>query len=442
MGSLSRAILIFFSVVSLSCYADIEYIPSESNLKNREWFKDAKYGMFIHWGIYSQLAGGGDVKSAEWIMENQKIPVKQYEKLAQFFNPIEFDPAEWVKLVKKAGMKYITITTRHHDGFSMFDSNVCDFNIVKKTPFSKDILKMLKEECDKQGVKLFFYYSQLDWRHPDYYLRGETGIGYTGRPEGGDWSKYIDYMNSQLTELLKNYGEVAGIWFDGMWDKPNADWRLSETYELIHNLQPGALIGSNHHVQPFQGEDFQMFERDLPGENTMGFNKDAPISALPLEMCETMNGSWGYNLVDTKYKTSKELVHKLIRAAGYGSNLLLNTGPMSNGKIQPENVDTLLKIGKWLEQYGETIYGTRQGPFPPAEWGVSVVKDESVLIHVLDAKTESIIIDKLSGRIKSVVYWEDGSKVKYEETDLGIIIHIPHKERNLISTVIKIEFKK
>lgn len=420
--------------------SQVDYMPSAENIQNREWFQDAKFGMFIHWGVYSQLAGGGDLKSAEWIMNNKKILVKQYEKLPEFFNPTAFDPMEWVSLVKKAGMQYITITTRHHDGFSMFDSKVSDYNIIQKTPYGKDIIKMLKEACDKQGIKLFFYYSQLDWRHPDYFPRGRTGVEYTGRDEKGDWNNYIDFMNAQLTELLTNYGMIGGVWFDGMWDKPDADWRLDQTYALIHKLQPGTLIGSNHHVKPFPGEDFQMFERDLPGDNTMGFNKNTPISDLPKEMCETMNGSWGYNFIDTTYKSSKQLIQTLIRAAGYGSNLLLNTGPMPNGKIQQENVDTLLKIGEWMEQYGETIYGTRQGPISPSKWGVTIQKDNTVYVHVLETTGDSVMIGKLPGEIKSAIFYNDGSKANYKMTDEGVAFEIPSAQINPVSTIIQLEF--
>ena len=234
------SLLLLLLISGSTLMAQKNYQPTEKNLENREWFQDAKFGLFIHWGVYSTMAGGGDKGIAEWIMNQKQIPILQYEKLPAFFNPTQFDPAEWVSTVKKAGMKYITITSKHHDGFAMFDSQISDYNIVDRTPYGKDVLKMLKDECDKQGVKLFFYHSQLDWHHPDYYPRGRTGQGYTGRPESGDWNKYIDYMNTQLTELLTNYGEVGGIWFDGMWDQWDANWRLDETYSLIHKLQPGA----------------------------------------------------------------------------------------------------------------------------------------------------------------------------------------------------------
>jgi alpha-L-fucosidase len=426
-------------MLSFNSQAQLSYQPTEKNLQNREWFRNAKFGLFIHWGLYCELAGGGDQGSAEWIMNQKQIPIAQYEKLANFFNPVAFNPAEWVAMVKKAGMKYITITSKHHEGFAMFDSKVSDYNVVKRTPYGKDILRMLKDECDKQGIKLFFYYSQLDWHNPDYYPRGHTGQGYTGRPDHGDWNKYLDYMNGQLTELLTNYGEIGGIWFDGMWDKPDADWHLDKTYALIHKLQPGALIGSNHHKAPFPGEDFQMFERDLPGQNTMGFNQTGTISDLPLEMCETMNGSWGFNLVDTHYKSSKQLIQTLVKASGYGANMLLNTGPMPNGKILPENVDTLIVMEKWLDKYGETIYGTRKGPVKPADWGASTQKDEKIWLHILNCPDEVLFIGKFSKKIKSAHFYDDHSKVNYTETEYGVTLNIPNEKKKPVDTIIEVE---
>lgn len=433
-------IILLLIIFSGQLFAQQGYAPSKENLKNREWFQDAKFGLFIHWGIYSVMAGGGDMGIAEWIMNQKKIPIKQYEKLPTFFNPTAFNPAEWVSMVKKAGIKYITITSKHHDGFAMFDSKVSNYDIVDRSPYGKDILKMLKDECDKQGIKLFFYHSQLDWHHPDYFPRGNTGRDYTGRPEKGDWNKYIDYMNSQLTELLTNYGEIGGIWFDGMWDKWDANWRLGETYALIHKLQPGALIGSNHHRAPYPGEDFQMFERDLPGENSMGFNQTGTISELPLEMCETMNGSWGFNIKDQEYKSVKQLIQTMVKAAGYGANFLLNTGPMPNGKIQPENIDTLRAVGNWLERYGETIYNSRKGPLKPADWGATTLsKTGKIYIHLLDLKTENLLIPSLPGKIKSAIYFDGVEKVKFKETEFGILINIPKNKQNFIDTILVVE---
>lgn len=439
--NMKKIIIAFLVALPLVVNAQQDYVPSTENLKNREWFQDAKYGMFIHWGVYSTMAGGGDYGIAEWIMNQKRIPIAQYENLATFFNPVYFDPKEWVSTAKAAGMKYITITSKHHDGFAMFDSKVSDWDIVNRSPYGKDVLKMLKEECDRQGIKLFFYHSQLDWHNPDYYPRGNTGQGYTGRPESGNWNKYIEYMNAQLAELLTNYGNIGGIWFDGMWDKPEADWQLDKTYALIHKLQPGALIGSNHHRSPFPGEDFMMFERDLPGENTMGFNQTAVAPNIPLEMCETMNESWGYNIKDRNFKSATRLIHTMIRAAGYGANFLLNNGPMPNGRMQKENIDTLMKVGKWLEKYGESYYGTRKGPVTPHEWGVTTQKGKTVYVHLLDLKDESVYLPGFTSKIGVITLFDDNTKLKYIQNQAGTVITVPFNKRNNLDTILKISLK-
>jgi alpha-L-fucosidase len=403
------------------------YQPSESNLKARQWFQDAKFGMFIHWGVYSVPSDG------EWYMEQKKVPVSEYEKFAPQFNPIEFSAAKIVSLAKSAGMKYITITSKHHDGFAMFATKQNKWNIVDGTPYGKDPLQQLAEECRKQGIKLFFYHSQLDWHSPNYFPLGRTGQS-AGRPEGGDFHQYLDFMDAQLTELLTNYGDVAGIWFDGMWDKPNADWELQRTYSLIHKLQPAALIGSNHHHAPFEGEDFQMFEKDLPGANTAGFNQTS-ISTLPLETCETVNGAWGYNKNDKNFKSVPNLIHYLVRAAGSNANFLLNIGPMSTGKVQPEFVERLHAMGDWMAKNGETIYGTRGGPITPRSWGVSTKKGNTVYLHVLDWKDDYLALPDLPGA-KEAHLFGSNAKLDLQKLNGGMLLHLPAGVRDPVDTIV------
>lgn len=428
------AFCLLFITLLVPAYAQ-KYQPTPENLKSRQWFEEARFGLFIHWGVYSVLGDG------EWVMNQQQIPIATYEKIPAFFNPTQFDPKEWVQMAKDAGMKYITITSKHHDGFAMFDSKVSDYNIVKKTPYGKDVLKMLADECRAQGIKLFFYHSQLDWHHPDYFPRGNTGGNWTGRPDSGNWFSYLDYMDAQLKELLTNYGDVAGIWFDGMWDKKDADWRLQKTYGLIHQLQPAALVGSNHHLATIDGEDFQMFEKDLPGSNTTGFSPEQKVGELPKETCETINNSWGFNLRDAHNKSIKELIQYLVRSSGFGANFLLNVGPMPNGKIQPEHTALLKQMGEWMRTNGESVYGTQGGPITPREWGVTTQKGNKVYVHILNWKDQTLTLPKFGKKVVSAKMFTDKSQIKFLENDFGLSLMLPPSKMNDVDTIVELEVK-
>jgi alpha-L-fucosidase len=412
------AVLIANVLAANLAAAQTAYQPSPENLQARREFQDMKFGMFIHWGVYSVLGNG------EWVFHNRKLTVDEYNRLPMFFDPEKFDAQAWVALAKSAGMKYITITSRHHDGFAMFDSKVSDWNIVARTPYKKDPLKMLADECHRQGIKLFFYYSQLDWHNPDYYPRGATNWP-NGRPDHGDWNAYLDtYMDGQLTELLTNYGPIGGIWFDGMWDKPDADWHLDKTYALIHRLQPAALIIPNHHMKPFPGEDVQTFERDLPGQNSAGFNTTYISNQLPLESSDTLNDNWGFDIGDSNYKSAPELERRLIRSAGNNSNLLMNIGPYPNGEIDPQFVTRLHAVGEWMSKYGDSIYGTRGGPIPPGDWGVTTQKGNRIYVHVLNWSAPLLAIAPLPNKIASAHLLLDGSSVDFTQNADGIVLKL------------------
>ena len=421
-------------LVSAAASAQQAYTPSADNLKNRQEFQDMKFGLFIHWGIYSMMADG------EWIMNNKNINWQEYARLADGFYPSKYDAAKWVSDVKAAGAKYICITSRHHDGFSMFGTKQSAYNILDGTPFKRDIIKELADECHKQGIKLHFYYSQLDWRRADYFPLGRTGRG-VGRTEQGNWNSYHQFMINQLTELLTNYGEIGAIWFDGQWDQPSDfNWRLREIYDHIHRLQPGCLVISNHHLAPQEGEDVQTFEKDLPGHNTTGFSADAEIGQLPLETCETMNNSWGYNITDLKYKSEKELIHYLVKTAGNNANLLMNVGPRPDGTFPEITVQRYMAMGDWLKQYGETIYGTRGGLVTPRDWGVTTQKGNKLYVHVLKLQDNALYLPLQNRKVRSAKVFIDKKPVKFTEVPGGAVLQFT-KIPDETDYVVEVELK-
>jgi alpha-L-fucosidase len=420
------------------------YIPSATNLAAREEFQNDKFGMFIHWGASSVLGHG------EWVMNQRNIHVREYQRLINIFNPQNFDAAKWVATAKAAGMKYITFITRHHDGFSNWDTKQSDWKITK-TPYEKDALKQLADECRKQGIKLYCYYSLLDWYRSDYqYETGKTGKG-TGRKQKSDWENYIRFMKAQLTELLTEYGEISGIWFDGHWDqldndmdktlKSKVNWHYDEIYELIHRLQPQCLISNNHHLLPIPGEDFQAFEKDLPGHNTSGFGGQS-VSQLPLETCETMNDSWGFNITDRNYKTSKNLIQYMVKAACYNANFLLNVGPMPDGTIQQEFTDTLALMGKWLQQYGSTVYGTRGAVTTPKNWGGFTQKGKSLYMHILQKQEgDYIFIAELKQKIKKATTLDGKTVIKFKQQPEGTFIYLNGISWDNIDTILELQLQ-
>jgi alpha-L-fucosidase len=414
----------------------------ERNDASRRWFQDAKLGMFVHWGIYSLLAKG------EWVMDNDKLPIEQYAKLPPRFNPSRFDAQAWVQLAKSAGARYITVTAKHYDGFCMFASDLTTYDLVDATPYRSDPLKSLADACRKQKIKLFFYYSLLDWHHPDYFPLGKTGR-FADRAKGGDWKRYVAYYQGQVRELCTRYGEIGGIWFDGWWDRPDADWDLAATYKMIHELQPDALIGNNHHVEPFPGEDFQIFEQDVPGENRAGFNLAAVARGLPRETCLTINDSWGYSVRDTKYKSVEQIIHALVAAAGRGSNLLLNVGPRPDGEIEPEARKRLQELGKWLGSYGDSVYGTRAGPFPPQDWGVSTMtgaaENRKIYLHVTTQEEIALRLRRASPdapvSVDPTILWipclfGTTNPLKSRQTDRGFVLDLPVTSRTAYDTIV------
>lgn len=422
------------------------YQPTNENLASRARFSDDKFGIFIHWGVYSMLGRG------EWVLNNNNLLFKDYCILPGGFYPAGFDADEWVRAIKDAGARYITITSRHHDGFSMFKTAYSPFNIVDATPFGRDVLKELADACQKHGITLNFYYSLLDWGREDYPI-GREGHN-TGRDGSkADFQSYLDFMCNQISELLTNYGPIGCIWFDGDWDHilkkddgsyPDIDfdWGYRRIYELIHTLQPGCLVANNHHRNTIPGEDIQLFERDVPGENKAGFSRTDVISdVLPLETCQTMNKSWGFDLRDHDYKSREELIRLLVRTAGRNTNLLLNIGPQPDGRIPAESLERMAEIGEWLNANGESIYGTRSTLLKPQPWGVVTEKDNRIFLHIMENVADGAITLPFPLKIKSVSEFATGKELKFKKTRKDVSITLPEGYDCSLDYIIEIVLK-
>lgn len=426
------ATLACFCLLSVSAQAQ-KYVPTPENLQNRKEFAESRLGIFIHWGLYSTFAQG------EWYMNNDSVDSREYAKAMNGFYPHRFDARQWVSAFKAAGAKYICFTTRHHEGFSMWDTRWSDYNIMN-TPYGKDIVRQLAEECHRQGIKLHLYYSHIDWTREDY-PAGRTGRG-TKRLDRADWPAYYRFMNNQLTELLTNYGEIGAIWFDGWWDHDvdsvPFNWELDEQYRLIHRLQPACLVGNNHHQVPFEGEDIQIFERDVPGENKAGLSGQ-DISALPLETCQTMNHSWGYRVTDQEYKSTRELIQLLVRTAGKGANLLLNVGPQPDGTLPEAALTRLAEMGQWLDRYGESIYATVAGGYRDGDNLITTRNGNVLYVHILNTDIEQVKMP-VAQKVKSVEVLGEGTRIDYKckKGVLDFGVEIPD---DCIDYVVKVTLK-
>ena len=413
---MKRVLLSLILILTVATSATAQgYTPTEENLRSRKEFAEDRFGIFIHWGIYSIFAQG------EWYLQNVGLNRDEYAKAADAFYPHRFNAKEWVAAIKASGAKYICFTSRHHDSFSMWDTAESEFNIVDATPYKRDILKELAKECKKQGIALHLYYSHADWSR-DEYPRGRTAMGVTGRnAELINWPAYYNFMNRQITELLTNYGPVRAIWFDGWWDHDEDetpfDWQLDEQYALVHKLQPACLVANNHHQVPFEGEDIQIFERDLPGENTHGLSGQA-ISRLPLETCQTMNGMWGYKVVDQDYKSTETLIRYLVSAAGKGANLLLNVGPQPNGELPAAALERMKAMGEWLSVNGDTIYATEAGDVAQQEWGCTTRKGDRLFVHIFELEGDAVVLP-LECEVVEATVFASGEGVSFEKCDGG-----------------------
>jgi alpha-L-fucosidase len=334
------------------------------------WWREARFGMFVHWGLYAIPAGkwGESTGHGEWIRETAHIPVGDYEQFLPMFNPVHFDAGEWARMAKNAGMGYVVITSKHHDGFCLFDSAATDWDVMS-TPFRRDIMAELAGACADEGLRMCWYHSIMDWHHPDYLPR--RGWEEAARPAAGaDFDRFEGYLQRQVTELLTNYGPIGVMWFDGEWESTWTHERGVELYELCRRLQPHVIVNNRVDVarggmagfssRPDAVGDFATPEQEIPATGMPG---------VDWETCMTMNDHWGYNAWDKEFKSTADLVRKLCDIASKGGNFLLNVGPEADGTFPEESVQRLAEIGAWMKVNGEAIRGTSASPFPALDWG-------------------------------------------------------------------------
>lgn len=411
-----------------------------------QWWREARFGLFIHWGLYSIPAGewNGSTNHAEWIRTTAQIPLKEYDKLVDQFNPVKFNAEEWVKLAKDAGMKYIVITSKHHDGFCLFDSKFTDFDLMS-TPFKRDILKELSDACHKHGIKICFYHSIMDWHHPDYLPRREWE---TDRPvEGADYNRFFLYLKNQLKELLTNYGEIGVLWFDGEWEDTWNSKLGIELYNYVRNLQPNIIINNRVGVgrsgmegltkEGEFGGDFGTPEQQIPPTGFPG---------VDWESCITMNNYWGYNKFDKNFKTANELIRMLVDIVSKGGNFLLNVGPTAEGLFPQVSIDRLKEIGDWMNLNGESIYGTLASPFSNLTWGRCTKKmlgnDTRLYLHVFDWPEDGklVIPGILNKPIKAYILSDKRKNLlSAARNEDAIVINVPSKPLNEINTVVVLD---
>ena len=379
-----------------------------------QWFTSARFGMFIHWGIYAIPARG------EWIKQQESIPEEGYQPYFDTFNPVHYDPRAWARAAKAAGMKYVVMTSKHHDGFCLFDSKYTDYKVTN-TPAKRDLVKPYVEAFRAEGLKVGFYYSLLDWHHPDYPIAGDSIHPMRNHPalkeRKGDLPRYADYIRSQVEELLTNYGRIDIIWFDFSYGQMSGEaWKATELVKMVRALQPGILIdnrlgGNLKARQPeVYAGDFASPEQIIPPEGVL--NEDG--LPIPWEACITMNDHWGYAAWDKNWKSPKTVVRALVECVSKGGNLLLNVGPTAKGEIPAESLQILAQVGGWMHQNGESIYGCGSAGLPRPEWGRFTRKGSRLYAHLLDRGIGPINLRGLQSQLLRARLLADDSEIRLD----------------------------
>ncbi len=442
MKKLLVVFLVFLSAYYLSCTSG-----QQTDETDMTWWRDARFGLFIHWGLYAIPAGewNGETNHAEWIRHTAEIPIDTYDQFVDQFNPVNFNADAWVKMAKNAGMKYIVITSKHHDGFCLFDSEHTDYDVMS-TPFQRDILKELADACAREGLKMCWYHSIMDWHHPDYLPRRPWE---TDRPtEGADYDRYVQYMKNQLAELTSNYGDIGVLWFDGEWESTWTHERGVDLYNYVKGLQPGIII--NNRVDKGRSGMEGMTRGDEFKGDFGTPEQEIPATGLPgvdWETCMTMNDHWGYNKNDDNWKSNKDLLQKLADIASKGGNFLLNVGPKADGTFPQESIDRLAAMGDWMKINGESIYGTSASPFAQLVWGrctqKSMKNDTRLYLHVFDwpQNAKLILPGIFNETLGAFLLAAPDEKLTVTQSEDALVIDLPVNAPDAINSVVVLDIK-
>jgi alpha-L-fucosidase len=421
---------------------------AEQRDERMQWWRQARFGMFIHWGVYSIPAGTYKGKRipgiGEWIMENADIPVTEYEKYAKQFNPVKFDADQWVQIAKNAGMKYIVITSKHHDGFCLWDSKVSDYDIMDTAPFKRDTLKELSVACKKHGIRLCFYHSIMDWHHPDAQAPFYPHYN-DGSRSNPNFSRYVTtYLTPQIKELITNYGPLGVMWFDGEWIKDWTEQRGIALYNYVRSLQPDIIINNRvgkgrKSMQGMTKEGYFAGDFGTP-------EQEIPPTGLPgvdWETCMTMNNTWGFKSYDNNWKSKEDLIRKLVDIASKGGNFLLNVGPTSEGLIPQASVERLAAMGQWMERNSESIYGTTASPFEKLPWGRCTAKPGKLYLHVFDWPKDGelkVPMPRSDVQKAYLLARKDRAELLLDSDEGGnLVVTVPRRVPDAIDTVVLLE---
>ncbi|MBS1724264.1 MAG: alpha-L-fucosidase [Armatimonadetes bacterium] len=433
---------LLFVILSLIPLATLAQETTAQKDKRMKWWREARFGMFIHWGTYSVLAGeyGGRKNLGEWIREEAHIPINDYNKLTQRFNPTKFDAEKWAELAKEAGMKYVTITTKHHEGFALFDSNYTDYDVMS-TPFKRDIMKELSDAVRKNGMQMCWYHSIMDWHHPDYLPRRSWETG--DRPaNGADMDRYCEFLHHQVSELLTKYGPIGVMWFDGEWESTWNHARGQSLYDLCRKLQPNVIV--NNRVDVGRGGMGGMSDAGFAGDYGTP-EQEIPATGMPgvdWETCMTMNDHWGYCRADLNFKSTKEIIRMLCDIASKGGNYLLNVGPTPEGEIPPQSVQRLKEIGAWMRVNSNAIYATTASPFQNLPWGRCTAKGETLYLHVFDWPTDGrLVVPGLGNQVVGAKLLAGNKPLQVASTDGGVVVQVPKAAPDAIASVVALQIK-